>query len=122
MLLHSYFSIQNFIKMKNKTSRIYLRATAIEKAIIKQKAAKCEMTISDFLIASARNVEIKLYKKTIPTSINKTVLALLQSANNFNQFTRYCHSEKLRNISAYQLLSYADRLYKLGYEIKIAIL
>lgn len=107
--------------MKQKTTRIYLRATAIEKAIIKQKAAKCEMTISDFLIASARNVKIKLYKKTIPALINKTVLALLQSANNFNQFIRYCHSDRLKNISEEQLTFYANRLYILGNEIKKSI-
>ncbi|QES87635.1 plasmid mobilization protein [Rhizosphaericola mali] len=107
--------------MKNKTTRIYLRATTIEKAIIKQKAAKCEMTVSDFLIASARNVEIKLYKKTIPASVNKTVLAMLQSANNFNQFTRYCHSDRLKNIAESELHFYANRLYQLANEIKNAL-
>jgi uncharacterized protein (DUF1778 family) len=104
--------------MKNKTRRLNILVTPIEYAIISQKAAKCEMSISHFLIASARNVEIKLYKKTIPISVNKSVLALLQSANNFNQFTRYCHSDKLRLISEDQLHYYGDRLYKLGYDIK----
>lgn len=107
--------------MKQKTTRIYLRATAIEKAIIKQKAAKCEMTISEFLVASARNSEIKLFKKTIPASVNKTALALFQSANNFNQLVRYCHSDKLRNISEDQLNLYGERLYQLANEIKNTI-
>ncbi|PZP47903.1 MAG: hypothetical protein DI598_10575 [Pseudopedobacter saltans] len=107
--------------MKQKTTRIYLRATSIEKTIIQQKANKCEMTISNFLIASARNVEIKLFKKTMPASMNKTVLALLQSANNFNQYTRYCHSDRLKNIGEEELHFYANRLYQLAIEIKNAL-
>ncbi|WP_447639930.1 MULTISPECIES: plasmid mobilization protein [Chitinophagaceae] len=107
--------------MKTKTRRIDILVSEVEHILIAQKAKSCELPISHFLIQAARNVEIKMYQKTIPSSVSKVILSLFLSANNFNQLVRHLHSGVIQNISEEDIRRYADIIIQLAKEIKSSI-
>lgn len=107
--------------MKSKTRRLNILVTPEEYRIISSKARQCELPISHFLIEASRKVEIKMYRKTIPASVSKVVLALTLTASNFNQLVRHLHQGALNNISEKELRSYGERILYLAGEIKKAV-
>lgn len=107
--------------MKIKTRRLNVLVSPVEFLLISKKAKACEMCVSHFLIAAARNVEIKLFKKTIPENISKTVLTLFLSASNFNQCVRHLHSGAIKNIPEEEIRNYANTIIRLATEIKESI-
>lgn len=107
--------------MKSKTRRLNILVTPAEYDFIHRKASQCESPISHFLIEAARKVEIKMYRKTIPSSVSKVVLALTLTASNFNQLVRHLHQGAVQNISEKELRNYGERILYLAGEIKKAV-
>lgn len=104
--------------MKNKTRRLNILVTPEEYRIIYSKARQCELPISHFLIEAARKVDIKMYRKTIPASVSKVVLALTLTASNFNQLVRHLHQGKIQHITENELRNYGEKILLLAGEIK----
>ncbi len=104
--------------MKSKTRRLNILVTPAEYAFIYEKAKTCELPISHFLIEAASKVEIKMYRKTIPQSVSKVVLALTLTSSNFNQLVRHLHQGKIQRISENELRNYGEKILLLAGEIK----
>ncbi|QES88038.1 plasmid mobilization protein [Rhizosphaericola mali] len=104
--------------MKNKTRRLNILVTPEEYRSISSKARQCELPISHFLIEASKKVEIKMYRKTIPASVSKVVLALTLTASNFNQLVRHLHQGKIQHITEKELKYYGEKILLLAGEIK----
>ncbi|QES88083.1 plasmid mobilization protein [Rhizosphaericola mali] len=104
--------------MKNKTRRLNILVTPEEYLSISSKARQCELPISHFLIEASRKVHIKMYRKTIPASVSKVVLALTLTASNFNQLVRHLHQGKIQHLTENELKYYGEKILLLAGEIK----
>ena len=98
---------QNAKKEENRSEYVAFRLTPSELKKVKDKAAKIDVQMSDFLRSAALNLRPQVKNRQMDLSIN----ALNRVGHNLNQMTRLAHEGRLKDIAdAEALESLLDKL------------
>lgn len=91
-----------------KDNKINIRLTESEKKKIKEKAKKCSMTISKFIISSCLKDKI-----VIVNGLDKVNIELRRIGNNINQLTRLANEKIITVVDLKELRMEVNNIWQL---------
>ena len=98
--------------MRTKNKPVAFRATETQWKIIKTKAAKAKMSLTDYLIASALQKEINVIEDLKPL-----LYELKSIGRNLNQLTTLANMGKLREVNLTETIDALEKNYDAIHEL-----
>ena len=98
--------------MRTKNKPVAFRATETQLKIIKTKAAKAKMSVTDFLISTAMQKEINVIEDLKPL-----LYELKSIGRNLNQLTTLANMGKLREVNLIEMTDAREKNYDAIHEL-----
>ena len=98
--------------MRTKNKPVAFRATETQLRIIKNKAEKAKMSLTDYLIATALQKEINVIEDLKPL-----LYELKAIGNNLNQLTTLANMGRIREVNLIEMTEALEKNYEVIYEL-----
>jgi uncharacterized protein (DUF1778 family) len=98
------------VRIKNKP--VAFRVTETQYKIIKSKADKAKMSLTDYLIATAMQKEINVVEDLKPL-----LYELKSIGRNLNQLTTLCNMDKVHEVNLIETMEVLQKNYSVIYEL-----
>ena len=98
--------------MRTKNKPVAFRETETQLRIIKNKAEKAKMSLTDYLIATALQKEINVIEYLKPL-----LYELKAIGNNLNQLTTLANMGRIREVNLVEMTESLEKNYEVIYEL-----